>query len=424
MNVLVFPCGSEIGLEINRALSNVKGIKLFGASSVSSNHGKYVYENYIGDVPHIHNEEFIGRLNELVESYEIDVVFPAHDSVVLELSKHIDKVKYKIITSPYETCFLCRSKLRTYNFFKDIINTPYIFENSDIEKNFPIFMKPDIGEGSRGVHLAHNKEDIDFYLSKDPSLLLLEYLPGSEYTIDCFTNTAGQLLFVSGRERVRISNGISVETKPVELTEVYEIAHKINNSIPLQGAWFFQLKKRNNGDLVLLEIAPRIAGSMGLVRNMGVNLPLLSIYDKSGIAVSILANSYDIVMDRALHSKYKIKIEYNHVYIDLDDTIIFNGKLVPTVMHFIIQCINRDIKVHLLSKHRGEIISYLERYRIKQLFDTITRIDDTDEKHRFINQRDAIFIDDSYQERISVSQRLKIPTFDINSIESLIDWRV
>ena len=30
-NVLVFPCGSEIGLEINRALSQSKHFKIFGA---------------------------------------------------------------------------------------------------------------------------------------------------------------------------------------------------------------------------------------------------------------------------------------------------------------------------------------------------------------------------------------------------------
>ena len=45
-NVLVFPCGSEIGLEIHNALKYSKDFNLFGGSSVDD-HGKYVYKNYI-----------------------------------------------------------------------------------------------------------------------------------------------------------------------------------------------------------------------------------------------------------------------------------------------------------------------------------------------------------------------------------------
>ena len=44
--VLVFPCGSEIGLELHRALGKAKEVVLYGASSVSD-HGEFVYENHI-----------------------------------------------------------------------------------------------------------------------------------------------------------------------------------------------------------------------------------------------------------------------------------------------------------------------------------------------------------------------------------------
>ena len=44
VNVMVFPCGSEVGLELNNALKDVSFITLFGASSVPD-HGKCVFEN-------------------------------------------------------------------------------------------------------------------------------------------------------------------------------------------------------------------------------------------------------------------------------------------------------------------------------------------------------------------------------------------
>jgi len=55
--VLVFPCGSEIGLEINKALGHSIHFELIGASSVPSNHGKFVYKNYIEGIPYIDDED-------------------------------------------------------------------------------------------------------------------------------------------------------------------------------------------------------------------------------------------------------------------------------------------------------------------------------------------------------------------------------
>ena len=45
INVLVFPCGSEIGLEIHAALRHAKDIRLHGASSVDD-HGEFAYRRY------------------------------------------------------------------------------------------------------------------------------------------------------------------------------------------------------------------------------------------------------------------------------------------------------------------------------------------------------------------------------------------
>jgi hypothetical protein len=36
----------------------------------------------------------------------------------------------------------------------------------------------------------------------------------------------------------------------------------------------------------------------------------------------------------------------------------------------------------------------------------------------------AIFIDDSFSERMVISNKLKLPVFDLDAVESLIDWRM
>jgi len=421
--ILVFPCGSEIGLEIHRSLQWCKNIALYGASSVKSNHGRCVYKNYVEGIPFVDGPEFLSKLNEIIKQGRIDFIYPAHDSVVLKLGENQDFLACDIIGSPVQTCQVCRSKLLTYQIFRSKLRVPQLYSVEDRCYDFPIFLKPDVGQGSKGVHIVNSLTELEFYLSKDPTMLMLEYLPGREFTIDCFTDRHGELRFAGARERVRIQNGISVNTFPVEKEEIQEFAEIINGTLRFRGGWFFQLKGTSNGEFALMEIAPRIAGSMGLYRNLGVNIPLLSVFDRLGMDVEIQHNSYFIEMDRALYSRFRTDLTYHHVYIDLDDTIIMNDKVNVMAVTFLYQCLNKGIKTHLLSRHLGDIHSVLRKHRLEGIFDTITQLNPTEEKVDFIKEPSSIFFDDSFSERQKVFQKLGISTFDVDAIESLLDWK-
>jgi hypothetical protein len=271
------------------------------------------------------------------------------------------------------------------------------------------------------MHLAKNREDIAFYFKKDPSLLLLEFLPDKEYTIDCFTSKNGEVLCAEGRERIRIANGISVNSATSNDPRFKEVAEKINRELKLRGVWFFQLKQRESGELVLMEIAPRVAGTMGLVRCKGVNLPLLSLFDALDYDVSVFENKNSMVIDRALQNAYKHDINYQHVYLDFDDLVIFEGKVNPVVMAFVYQCFNKNIAVHLITKHKDDLPATLQKYRLDKTFDDIIWIGKEEEKHVHITEKDAILVDDSYAERKRVHDELGIPTFDAHGIESLME---
>ena len=421
-NILVFPCGSEIGLEIHRSLSFSTHFTVFGGSSVPD-HGAYVYENYISGIPYIDDDNFGDKLNEIVREHGIDYVFPAHDSAVLKLAqlRASGNLLCPVITSPLETCEVARSKSATYKELSKIVATPKLFSDSEIANAYyPLFLKPDVGQGSKGTHIARTPADVAFYRAKDPSLLILEYLPGKEYTIDCFTTREGKLIFCQGRERIRISNGISVSSETVTDDRFENIARAINSVLVFRGVWFFQVKENSAGNLVMLEIAPRVAGTMGLERGLGINLPLLSLFDAEGYNVDILQNTYKLTIDRALENKYKHSIQYEHVYMDYDDLVIFDGKVNLSVVAFIYQCINEGVKVHLLTRHNGDLKRSLERYRLTGLFDEIIWIRDDTQKYQYISHRNAIFIDDSHAERIGVYQQLRIPVFDAHSLEALM----
>src|SRR5690606_31817725 len=146
------------------------------------------------------------------------------------------------------------------------------------------------------------------------------YLSGKEFTVDCFTNKNGVLLFVGARERNRVQNGISVNTfiAKENQTDFEEIASRISQILRFRGAWFFQLKYNSKKELVLLEVASRLGGSSSLFRNAGVNFALLSVFDAFDYDVDVFVNDYKIELDRALYNKYKLSIEYDTVYVDFD----------------------------------------------------------------------------------------------------------
>lgn len=417
--VLVFPCGSEIGLEIYRSLKYNKDFELIGGSSVND-HGKFIYENYIGDIPSVDDDNFISQINKVVEKENIDYLYPAHDSVVLKFAENSNILKAKVVAADFFTCDICRSKRKTYDYLKDVILVPKCYNVHEIkESDYPIFLKPDVGQGSKGTKKLQDEKDLNYFY-KDDSQLLLEYLPYDEYTIDCFSDYNGNLKYCSGRKRARISNGISVGAEFIDRDEFKIIAEKINSKLHFNGAWFFQLKENINHDLCLLEIAPRIAGTMEFQRSYGVNLPLLNLYNIERKDIEIIKNNYSCVLDRALESKYKLDYNYNNIYIDLDDAIIKNDDVNYNVLAFLYKSLNEDKKIILITRHFQDPLLTLKKYKIFNFFDEIIHIEDNSPKSMYIKHKDSIFIDDSHKERSDVYHNCNIPVFDINMIDILM----
>ncbi len=274
-------------------------------------------------------------------------------------------------------------------------------------------------------------------LENKKGLVILEYLPGPEYTIDCFTNYEGKLIFTGARERIRVSHGISVDTRVVDSKRFIPFAEIINAHLKLQGAWFFQMKERKNGELVLLEIAPRVSGGMGLFRNRGVNLPLLTVYDALHIPVEVMEQSFPNEMQRCLsnyltkgsvpfvkQSNKTQKYFFDHVYIDYDDCLVVNGKLNYLIVLLLLQCKQAHIPITVLTRHKGPYKISLQSFGLDRLIDKFIELSNNEKKSDFIDSKSPIFIDDSYQERKEVYDTLGIPVFSLDMIESLIDWSV
>jgi hypothetical protein len=116
-NILVFPCGSEVGLEIYRSLQYSQHINLIGLNSVDD-HGKFVFDKYIGNAPFIDSDKIIPFLTDLVAKYHIDAIYPAMDSVIEKLKRYENKLGCKIICSDHKTTENMSFKSKNIQIFK------------------------------------------------------------------------------------------------------------------------------------------------------------------------------------------------------------------------------------------------------------------------------------------------------------------
>lgn len=423
--VLVYPCGTEIGLEIYKAVHNSIHFELIGGSS-SYDHGRFVYEKHLDNLPFITDKSEITEIilfNNIVKENNIDYIYPAMDGVLYKFAEFKKYFDCEIIAPDFETAKIIRSKKYTYQLFKDDIEVPLLYSNTDEDIKYPLFMKPDIGQGSQGANKIHNKLELEYFLQKynNKEMLLLEYLPGEEYTIDCFTNNQGKLIYAAGRGRRRIKNGISVNAVKKVDDEFLQIAQLINSKLHQRGGWFFQLKKNNEEKYSLLEISSRIAGTSAFTRNMGINLSLMTLHIYAGNSIdSIINNNYEIELDRAFHNKYLTNIKYSHVYLDFDDTIIVDNNVNIQLIAFIFQCINENIPITLLTRHKGILDGELKKRRLNGLFDEIILLKINEKKSKYIKEKDAIFVDDSYGERADVRKELGLNVFDTHMVECLL----
>lgn len=420
INVLVFPAGEINSIELHDALSTCVNIELFGVSSIDR-HGGYVFKNYISNVPMINAPDFFEKFNELIKQYNIEIIFPTHDTVAMFFAENRDKINAKIIAADKITSEICRDKAKTYMALK---GADFLAEVYNEIKKYPVFIKPKEGQGAVGAKLIKSEKDIPDVNLND--YVICEYLPGEEYTVDCFTDFHGNLKVISPRSRKRLLAGVCVSGKTEKLTdEIRHIAESINSKLKFNGLWWFQIKKDVNGKWKLLEISTRCAGTMCLTRARGLNLPLLSVYNALEYELNVFPNDVDIVMDRALISRYKIDYEYNTVYFDFDDTLIINNNVHLPAVRFLYQCRNAGKKVVLLTKHEKDIFKTLEQFAISaKLFSKIVCISLDDEKINYVNSTEqAIFVDNAYQEREKVREKFNIPVFDVDGLEVLLDWR-
>lgn len=402
--MLVFPCGTEIANEIINSLKNNKYFKVKYASSEKMTYCNF-REGTIHILPYVGTNNFKSELNTLITSEQIDFIIPAHDDVAYELSSIENNIKADIIGQSKEINQIVRFKDITYSYFENLLPIAKYKIHSPSQNDFPVFVKPKKGQGSKdSFEIRSNHEYESFLQNYDKNdFVVMEYLTGDEFTIDCFSHN-GDVLYCGARTREKTTMGISIQStfivKNILNDEFLKYAKIISEKLNMHGVWFFQMKFDKNNELKLLEIGPRVSGTMMLNRARGTNFIELALYQKLGFDVEVINNDIEISLARALIPLYKHNLEFDYLYIDFDDTLFLEDKYInPDIMKLIFQMKNENKEIILITKNKkNNLAKALHKFGIANIFDEIIHIGKNDKKVNYMNQN-SLLVDDSFQER-------------------------
>ena len=245
IKILVFPGGTENGLEIFKSLSKDKNIDLISASDASVNHAAYAFKrNFV--IPNINDKSCLEKLNSLLKIERVDYIFPANSLVVSFLSECRDDLACRLLLQDEAIVSISASKSKTYQLLQSVIDTPKTYKKLTDIVDWPVFVKPDEGYGSQGAMLVERAEQLGSKHETE-EYVISEYLPGPEYTVECFSSSDGSLKYCSARTRERVRMGTSMHSESAKddiQAASHKIAANIVSKLAIDGLWFFQLKER------------------------------------------------------------------------------------------------------------------------------------------------------------------------------------
>ena len=253
------------------------------------------------------SEHFIESILSVAVKHKVDCVLPLVTSELLPLSRNrvsFESENIGIIVSSIEKLEIANSKLLSYedlnrytscipNFFPvvNLEDIPRMANDLGYPEN-PVVIKPAIANGSRGVRIFDENVDyhrevflekpgslkcnmhtyLDQLMTADsvPELVLSEYLPGEEVTVDTICKKGEVRVFLS-RRRTKIRSGISVAGEFFFDEQLFNDTFDVCRSLKLDGPIGLQFKKSKGGDYKLLEFNPRVQGTSGSSKGLGIN---------------------------------------------------------------------------------------------------------------------------------------------------------
>ena len=323
LTVLITGVGSPGAPGVIQSLRTVKDMNfhIIGIDMQPLVAGAGLADQFI-QVPKASDPDFIEKLLSICSGCKVDVVLPLVSGELPVFAQHLTpfhSIGTEVSVSEYPSLVKAMNKGRLLKFLEaeDFIVPDYkiVQTADDLLKAIhdlgyperPVCFKPAISDGSRGFHVLDaginrfeflfNEKPNSAYLSERelidvlrnyksiPETVVTEFLPGEEYSVDILADH-GHVLAALPRLRQKMVDGISVQSKIVKAEDVIHYTKTIVEALKLHGNIGVQVRRDRSGKAKILEINPRIQGTIVHCTAAGINLPYLAIKLAKGLPIT------------------------------------------------------------------------------------------------------------------------------------------
>lgn len=274
MNILITSASAKVILVKEFAASAKKyGSSVFTADLSPCAAGFFGAGHFL--VPPLKKEsEFEENIFDICLKNNIKLIIPTRDEDLVYFSCVKNKFRdsgISVLVAEENAIQTCVNKRKFSAFLKanGMASIPDLDANSICDSDFPLFIRPVTGSGSRGCFLANSHKDI-YDLDRE-KYLIHPNISSKEYSIDVLMDLAGKKVLQSVcRERVSVSAGESKISKIVKIPEIERTAENICEKLELVGHNVLQAFYID-GIVVMIEANARFGGASNISIKAGLN---------------------------------------------------------------------------------------------------------------------------------------------------------
>ena len=282
LRVLVTGAGGPAAIAAMKSLRAEESVQLIAADMDPWAAGLYLTPERTL-VPAGAAPEFTAVLLDRCRALGVDVVLPTVDAELLPLARaraDYAAAGVALLLAPAAALDVILDKLTLAEHCAGVVAVPRteLFGPSldPASWTYPAVVKPRRGSGSRGVIIVDSAAELAA-LDRSPALIVQEFLPGEEYSVDVLADASGHVIASVPRLRARVDSGVSVGGRTVHDPEVERFGRVVAQATGVTYVANVQCRRDVDGVPALLEVNPRMPGTLGLTIASGVDMPRLAL---------------------------------------------------------------------------------------------------------------------------------------------------
>ena len=245
-------------------------------------------------VPPIGHADYVTSLLKIVEKHQVKLLVPLTDLDLRSLAHHREQfqdIGCTVMVASEQVVSLCRDKKRT-NAMLDEAGLATIktlsLDEFEAMPFYPCFVKPVQGSaGVGGARIANDKELRAHVATFGELLIVQEYVPGREFTMDVYRTRDGQVPCVVPRQRLQVRSGEVEHAITVNDETLIQLTVRLSQFLgDLWGVFCCQCRRDDDGRVRFFEINPRFGGGVPLSIAAGADLPFYLLEELLGRPVS------------------------------------------------------------------------------------------------------------------------------------------